>query len=85
MRALTRRHGGLPKRAAWLSSVRVVKRGIELPNERNPQSAAAGGVRRYYADLPTCCTHLWSLPPCPPSRAAQKARPGGTMARATPR
>jgi len=26
--------------AAWLSSVRAVRRGIELPNEQNPRSVA---------------------------------------------
>jgi hypothetical protein len=47
LRRRLRARGAWPDRgAAWLSSVRVVRRGIRLPNERSPPRPSARPVRR---------------------------------------
>lgn len=42
---LMREGGGAHRGAAWLSSVRAVRRGLGWPNERNPRGAAPGASR----------------------------------------
>lgn len=53
--------GGLPRGAAWLSSVRAVRCGLESPNERNPLNREGRDKRAQARDS---SSHGWlELPP----------------------